>query len=90
MTCLSGPSILRPVKLHVGELEEWHGPKRLLYSVPGGTPSPSPYLVLPYNDTPEVVRWQPHPLDSPMPLGRKGKERQGGGRWWPDPKTSWT
>jgi len=27
-----------------------------------------------------VVRGQPHPLDSPVPLGRKGKERQGGGR----------
>jgi hypothetical protein len=27
-----------------------------------------------------VVRGQPHPLDNPVPLGRKGKERQGGGR----------
>lgn len=27
-----------------------------------------------------VVRGQPHPQDSPVPLGRKGKERQGGAR----------
>ena len=27
-----------------------------------------------------AVRGPPHPLDSPMPLGKKGKERQGGGR----------
>ena len=27
-----------------------------------------------------VVRRQPHPQDSPVPLGRKGKERQGGAR----------
>jgi PHD-finger len=27
-----------------------------------------------------VVRGQPHPLESPVPLGRKGKERQGNGR----------
>jgi hypothetical protein len=27
-----------------------------------------------------AIRGQPHGLDSPVPLGRKGKERQGGGR----------
>lgn len=49
--------------------------------------APRPSLVLPSKRAQEsplmgrggVVRGQPHPQDSPVPLGRKGKERQGGG-----------
>ena len=49
--------------------------------------APRPSLALPSKRAQEsplmgrggVVRGRPHPQDSPVPLGRKGKERQGGG-----------